>query len=173
MRYIRNVFLVLLSLVFGWVVFNRDVVQPSKINLDERIVFFNTGAHLKSDGKSWIVPIHGWIHELESSTVRKATIALAIKKKYGLKPTKGTEKNFDQRIHLFLVDNERGKRVAIHIGDKTFVMPSSRPNGHFHGRIELPDDYVKNTSAVTTGFILRPNCQKEIVGNSRARFNLF
>ena len=38
---------------------------------------------------------------------------------------------------LFLVDNERGKRIAIRIGDKTFDLERSSEDGHFFGTLRL------------------------------------
>src|SRR5690606_16999887 len=38
---------------------------------------------------------------------------------------------------LFVVDNERGKRVAVTVAGVTEVCPPSRPNGHFDCEVRL------------------------------------
>jgi len=50
---------------------------------------------------------------------------------------------FESRVRLFLVDNERGKRVGVRIADQTHVMEASGPNGHFTGTLTLPAAVVE------------------------------
>ena len=52
-----------------------DELSVTNLKRDERVVFLTTDARRSQDARTWIVPIHAWVHEYEQSTVRKATIA--------------------------------------------------------------------------------------------------
>ncbi len=41
----------------------------------------------------------------------------------------------EERRKLFFVDNERGKRIPIQIGDSTFMLDESDSHGHFYGEL--------------------------------------
>ena len=115
----------------------NGTVPPSDIKSDERFVFFNTSARMSSDGTEWIFPIHGWVYEPEDSTFRKAGLAKALKEKYGLVATDKTSANFARRTNLFLADNERGKRLVVKLGDQSYALPASTPNGHVRAEIRV------------------------------------
>ncbi|MCP3902712.1 MAG: DUF2183 domain-containing protein [Planctomycetes bacterium] len=109
----------------------------SSLKTDERVVFFTTDARRSDDGRSWTVPIHAWVHELDDTRARKAVFAAVLKKTYGLVPTPETAANFDDRVRLFVVDNERGKRVVIRLAGETFSLPPTEANGHATVEIQL------------------------------------
>ena len=114
----------------------------STVKPDERIVFITGDAHRAEDGRSWKVPIHAWVHELEDTRMRKAVFAAVLEKKYGLEATAETAPNFDRRIQLFVVDNEGGKRIVIQIVEQTFALPPTASNGHATAEIDLDADLV-------------------------------
>ena len=112
--------------------------QPvSNIKSDERIVFSTTDAWLSEDRRSWTVPIHAWVYEPETTSVRKAALAVTLKTKHGLEATAETKANFDRRTQLFVVDNERGKRPVVQLAGKVFSLPKTQPNGHTTSHIQL------------------------------------
>lgn len=109
----------------------------SDVEKDEWVVFFPTAAHLSEDGRQWIAPVHGWIYEPEAdSLVRNAAIA-GLRKMLGLPEGRSSTQIFEQRARPFLVDNERGKRIAIRVADETFDLDRSREDGHFFGTVRL------------------------------------
>ncbi len=106
----------------------------SEIKPDEQVVFFPTAARQSPDGKHWLVPIHGWIYEpQENQVVRKALLG-ALGRGLG---RSGLPPIDEHRVGLFLVDNERGKRISIQLGDQVHVLDASGPNGHFTHTIQL------------------------------------
>ena len=145
-----SMLLVASVLVFRAVRTVAEELNVTNLKSDERVVFFTTDARRSRDGRAWTVPIHAWVHEYERSTVRKRAIAAALKQKYGLEATAKTEKNFDRRVQLFLVDNERGKRVVIRLLGKTFALPPTGANGHTRTEIELDADDVSQAARVDT-----------------------
>lgn len=113
-------------------------MDRSPVKKDERVVFFDTPARLTDDGRTWIVPLHGWIHEPERSRIRRGVLAGLLEERYGLEVTATSRANFDRRVGLFLVDNERGKRLTIRLGGRVAHLPPSEANGHLRGEIRVP-----------------------------------
>ena len=113
-------------------------ITHSDIKSDETVVFFRTTAWLDEQNQEWHVPIHGWIYEPEDSTVRVKLISSILKNKYDLTPSAETDANFSRRINLLIADNERGKHIVVFVAGRTYVLPESRPNGHFEKILTIP-----------------------------------
>lgn len=124
--------------------------EASRIGPDERVVFFDSAAHLDAERQVWIVPIHGWIYEPVSSSVRRSAFEKILARRYGLGPTDATRANFERRFDLLVADNERGKRIAVRFGEAEFTLQASRPNGHFSGQVELSAAKAESLAAVGT-----------------------
>jgi hypothetical protein len=125
---IKNFILSIVTLMFCSIVNAHPV---SDVKNDEALVFFNTSAWLNKQTDQWHIPIHGWIYEPEESIVRKALITESLKTVYGLTTNHHSQSIFDQRINLFLADNERSKSIIIRFAKHTYALPASEPNGHF------------------------------------------
>lgn len=114
---------------------------------DEEVIFFPTCAHLDKKGKNWIIPIHGWIFEPEEDSIRRNLLLHTLDD-----PIAGDDevkkKRFRERARLFLVDNERAKRMVIGLGGRTFTMRLSGANGHFYGEARLPAEELKGETLV-------------------------
>jgi len=107
----------------------------SEIAEDERIVLFPTSASWEGD--VWRVPIHGWVFEPEEGDLaRRPTIAL-FRGILGLVDDDPVSEIFERRLRGFLVDNERGKRVGLKVGDLNQTLSASGPDGHFDDVLEL------------------------------------
>lgn len=120
--------IILVTLMFSSIVNAHPV---SDVKNDETLVFFNTSAWLNQQTNQWHIPIHGWIFEPEESIVRKSLIADSLKTAYGLTTNPHSQSIFDQRINLFLADNEMSKSIIIRFAKHTYALPASEPNGHF------------------------------------------
>jgi phosphatidate phosphatase APP1 len=123
-----------------------DPASPSRLSPDEHIHFFPSlarrlpagGVHLR---------VHGWIYQPEHDSRKRALLLRALAATLGLDADNPESAAiFRDRARLFLVDNERAKRVAIHLGGRTIVMPRSGANGHF--AVEFAID--PNTAAAAT-----------------------
>jgi hypothetical protein len=110
----------------------------SEISSDERVVFFPTVSHLSQDGKSWVVPVHGWIFEPETDDALRDPAVREFRDRLGFDPADASTKLFEDRVRLFLVDNERGKRIVIRIAGETHELAPSGHDGHFGGTIHVP-----------------------------------
>jgi phosphatidate phosphatase APP1 len=115
----------------------------SQIKSDERVVFFPSAARLSDDQQSWVVPIHGWIFEPEENDLLRGVMLRQLRDSLDLPPDAPTTRLFDERVRLFLVDNERGKRIGVRIAGEQRVLDPSGADGHFTGTILLPVASVK------------------------------
>ncbi len=112
-------------------------VPDSPIKRDEVVTFFPTYGRLDPSGAFWTLSVHGWIFEPEAeSPIRNAAIEL-LRKSLDLSEDDVATAIFRERARRFLVDNERGKRIPIQIGETIHLMEPSRPDGHFEGTVRL------------------------------------
>lgn len=154
-RGFRAADVLLLAAAMGVFLFAGRPAQ-AQVRADEEIVFFPTFAHLTPDGHAWVVPIHGWIFEPERDSVVRAGLLDRLRQTLGLREAAEETDIFHERVRLFLVDNERGKDVAVKVGGKQYRLPPSEPNGHFHGEIRLSTDEVAELAkagAVVRGWL--------------------
>lgn len=140
----------------------------SNIGRDEHVVFFTTHSWYDSHSKTWNVPIHGWVYELESRPIVRAMFGELLDRKYGLKRNSATESNFSYRTRLLTADNERGKRIVIKLLGRDYVLPKSEPNGHFKSVIAIPASEldVKASDQIRFDLVLRPNDARLYSGKS-------
>lgn len=121
--------------------------RVSNLKRDERIVFITTSGWQAADGQTWNIPIHAWVHELETATLRRASIAAAMKLAYGLETSTSTRDNFERRARLIAADNERNKRLVIRLGNDEYELPPTAPNGHVLHTLQLDSSLVANIAA--------------------------
>lgn len=113
----------------------------SNLKPDEHLVFFNTCAWLDEDSATWNIPVHGWVYEPQNSWPLRKLVGGLLQRKYDIQPeTTDAQALFKQRLNLFIVDNERRKRIVIELEGQLFELPMSEPNGQFHGIIKLTQD---------------------------------
>ena len=98
---------------------------------DEDVLVLPTTATLE-DG-SWKIPLKGWVFELEKDSSWRSLQLKIIAMKLKLEEGSTSNNLFLERAWMFLVDNQRGKRIKYRLGDKEIVCDPSGPNGHFHG----------------------------------------
>lgn len=122
--------------------FARADESPSKIKSDERVVFFPANARLADQGAVWEARVHGWIFEPEQGDLLRAVAVDELRKMLDLDPKETATKTFESRVRLFLVDNERGKRVGIRLAGETFVSDESAADGHFAIAVRIPAEKI-------------------------------
>ena len=109
----------------------------SQIKRDEVVVFYPTCAHLDSQGKTWIVPIHGVIFEPEGNSLKRTLLVEGIRRQLDVESGTPEAEVFDRRARLFLVDHERGKEISIRLSSRTYRVGKSGANGHFAANVRL------------------------------------
>jgi phosphatidate phosphatase APP1 len=119
----------------------------SRIKSDEQVLFFPTIGHLSDDGRSWLIPIHGWIFEPEDSDRLRRAIVRKFFDGMQLDPGAQSAPIFRDRMRLFLVDNERGKRIQIQIAGQNHTLQASASDGHITDTLQLGADIVRQFAA--------------------------
>ncbi len=115
-------------------------VGASPLKSDEEIIYFPTTATWNEQKKAWQVPLHGWIFEAERDSLwRNGALAL-LKENLDLPPQSNHTQNLQQRGWPFLIDNERGKNITLHIAGTEITLPPSQANGHIYAQslVTLP-----------------------------------
>lgn len=109
----------------------------AEVKNDELIVFFPTFASVSEDGQTWTSRVHGWIYEPESNGLLRNAAIAGFRNALGLAANDADSRVFEQRARAFLGDNERGKRIAIQVGERVFDLEPSAEDGHFLGTVQL------------------------------------
>jgi len=116
--------------------------QVSNIKRDHQIVFYPAIAVPLRYSNSWEVRLSGCVYESEH---RSAFLAL-LRAGLGLNNvelTPGENRLFTERARLFMVDHKRGRKVAVQLGTRKFVLNKSDAGGMFSGRVRLTNDEVQ------------------------------
>ncbi len=174
MNRLRLVTLSIFLLAMG-IVDSRLSAQPkaevkSPIKSDELAIFYPTlGWRVdQNPNADWEIDIHGCIYEpgnrADGLKILRELTGIDIEK---LTPEE--LKIFGQRAELFAIDHERGKAVPVRIGGRSFTMPESEANGHFHGRVRLTDAEVKAATGgkfgeLSVAAILRADDSRSMLG---------
>ena len=114
------------------------MASGSSIKDDERVILFPTAAALDEGGQAWLVPVHGWIFEPESDSMWRSAAIGGLLEALGRDRSLVEETLFRERARMFLVDNERGKRLEAEILGRRVELEVSSPDGHFTGLARLP-----------------------------------
>ena len=113
--------------------------HSSDIKADEQVVLFATAAHYDAAQSRWQVPIHGWIFDLEEDSLWRSALATAFVHGLNIHEDVAAQELFRRRARMFLVDNERNKKLTIDIAGKQVGLPKSGPNGHFTTTLSVAD----------------------------------
>ena len=111
---------------------NQPTLEPqTNLKTDENVLLFPTNARFDPQDKRWDIHVHGWVFEPEQdSSWRNGTIG-ALKLALEVKNDTPEAKRFEERVAMFLVDNEGSKHVVVKIGQQFYTAPTTGSNGHF------------------------------------------
>jgi phosphatidate phosphatase APP1 len=140
------------------------------IDDDEQVIFFPTAARRSDDGAAWIVPIHGWIFEPEGGDLLRQLAVRGLRKSLETDATPMAREIFEQRVRLFLRDNERGKRIRIRLGDQSFTVGPSTKDGHFTGNVRVSAERIEGIARggwVAFQAVLAPGDRRRFAGRAR------
>jgi phosphatidate phosphatase APP1 len=111
--------------------------QSSTVAEDEDVLLFTTSAGLDAAGKSWQVPVHGWIFEREAGSWWRAAVSKGVLEMLELSQAEPESKILQHRLEMFLVDNERGKTLTVGLNARSYAIGPSEANGHFTGLVDI------------------------------------
>ena len=61
--------------------------------------------------------------------------------------TRPRQQRLEQRVRLFLVDNERGQSMSIYLGGDVYQVGVSEPDGHFQAELHIAADTIEQRRA--------------------------
>lgn len=122
---------------------SHQFLKRTHIDDDETVIFFPTYAYRPAGKPHWIVHVHGWIFDHgRGSELRKVLMKLLLRF-LKLSRNQVNAALEDGRAKGFVVGNERGKSVAIRMGERVHRLSKSRGNGHFQGTLELTEADIR------------------------------
>lgn len=124
---------------FARLFFQQRRFRRQNILAHESVQFFPTFGRFDPVQDQWELSVHGWIYRPVAAgrlpwqrfSFRFICGLLGITSEMISTPL------FRERATPFLVPNEKGKRLSIEVGGKTFPLSASSATGHFHGTIAL------------------------------------
>jgi len=114
----------------------------SPIKSDERVIFFPTAATFDGNRQQWVIPVHGWIFEPEEDDLLRKALLRELREELDFADA-NESKILQDRLRLFLVDNERNKQIPVRIAGGDHLLPPSGPDGHFTDTLRLPAAAVR------------------------------
>ena len=127
----------------------REMIrQTSSIGVNDTVVVYPSYGRLSPDGRSWRVDIRGTVYEAGSISRRKRLLVRVMQRFAKVQPSEAQRELFESRLQAFVAPTERGKRVAIRVGDQVFrIRKKTRRNGRFMGRVRFPTEAVHEFEA--------------------------
>ncbi len=110
----------------------------STLKSGDALVLMPAAAHLSTDGRDWVVPLHAWVYVPQKSRVRRAAIEQLLALRYGLTSSPASAPYLTSRVNLLLADNKRGRRIVVDVGGSRFSLPPTGANGHAEMLARVP-----------------------------------
>lgn len=116
----------------------------TNIRSHESVVLYPSVGSLDESQAYWRVWIQGAVFDTGEVNLRKRLMIQLLRRAMDVDPTQLTSPLFQDRIRGFLAEPERGKRVLIRCGDKTYPLPKkTKKNGQFSAVLKIPRDAVE------------------------------
>jgi hypothetical protein len=91
------------------------------------------------NGRTWRIPINGVIYEPGVVNLRRRLLLRLLRKVMDVEPEALQSPIFLERIGAFVAATEKGRSVAVRLGDATVrLQKRTKRNGQFSGTIRLP-----------------------------------
>ncbi|MEQ8791171.1 MAG: DUF2183 domain-containing protein [Pirellulaceae bacterium] len=108
------------------------------------VVFYPTYGHLTPGGREWSIDVRGIVFAPGQLTIRSRLVLRALRRFMRVQPQAFESPIFRQRIEGFLAVGERGCRVSLRIGDRTYPLRRrSKGGGQFAGDLRLSVDHIE------------------------------
>ena len=111
----------------------------SDLRASDEVQFFPAVARLDGAGENWLVHVGGIVFEPGPDNLRRKLILRLFRRVLKAQRHELTTEFFHERVRGFLVITQRGRNIAVRIGDSTKHLPrKTKRNGHFSGVIRIP-----------------------------------
>lgn len=129
----------------------------SNIQPADTVVLYPTYGSWDAEGLCWRVPIAGSVFQPRPEGLRQRLLLRVLRRVLQAQHSDLEGPLFQERIGGFLTVGERGRRIALTVGDRVELLPaSSRANGHFRACLVLSQDKIERLQrqgAISDGWL--------------------
>lgn len=111
-------------------------IEPSTLKDDETVAFVPTYA-VRRQG-AWRIPVDAWVYEPESDAPGRSALLGVVAGVLELVPGSAQSETVADNLRPFVVDNERGKFVALGRGGHAVRVGPTAANGRAAGTLTIP-----------------------------------
>ncbi len=111
-------------------------MEPSTLASDETVMFLPTYA-VQRDG-AWQIPIDAWVFEPEENAPGRRVLLKLLGEGIELAPGSPDADVVANNLRAFVVDNERGERVAVHRGAHGVQVGPTGSDGRANATLAIP-----------------------------------
>ena len=116
----------------------------TNIRSHESVVLYPSVGSLDESQAYWRLWIQGAVFDTGEVNFRKRLMINLLRRVMDVDPTQLNSPVFQDRIRGFLAEPERGKRVLIRCGKRTYALPrKTKKNGQFSAVLKIPRDAVE------------------------------
>jgi Phosphatidate phosphatase APP1, catalytic domain len=116
----------------------KQVEPRTDVEASDHVVVYPTIGHSVDGGASWRIDFFGTVYEAGSESRRKRLLLQLLQKAAKVQPTEAERMLFESRIRAFIAPTERGKRVALRVGERVYdLQRRTKRNGRFGGTVRL------------------------------------
>lgn len=140
--------------------------QASQLKPDEEIVFFPGLGWQVAGGNDWEVEIHGVVCEPSKSRPVPALLRTALQLD-DVKITPAQYERLGERVRLFMVDHEGGKRVVARVAGQEYEFEKTPGNGQFSRVVSLPQAAAEQgtSNVLSVSAVLPEADRRSFTGN--------
>jgi hypothetical protein len=117
--------------------------QTTFLAPEEQVEFFPGDAVLDVERDVWTVPVHAVIFEPERDASARRALLQALSGSLHLPAESVSSPIFAERARAFLPDREQEVRLVIRVAGQLVRLDPSGPDGHVHGKAEIPGAVVR------------------------------
>ena len=118
--------------------FSVHAWDGDQIDNDEKVQFFPSYGYFDSVNGKWMLTIQGHIFEPTTSRVKRSAVISGFEAYTG--STVQDKDEFWSRIRPLVSDNERGEKIHVKLGEKTYNLPQSNAGGRITAKLALTEN---------------------------------
>lgn len=116
----------------------KRVEYRTDLEASDQVVVYPTIGHLVDNGATWRIDISGTVYQAGSESRRTRMLLNLLQRAAKVQPTAAEQELFESRIRKFIAPTERGKQVALRVGDRVYQLQQrTKRNGRFAGTVKL------------------------------------
>jgi hypothetical protein len=127
--------------------------KAAEVKAGEEVMLFPGSARFVADdsGGHWTVPVHGWIYEPKTDSVKRKALLAVLAKAFDLEEGEASTALFEERARPFLWDGVERRVLTLDVSGVQATLGSSDGAGHFRGTVNVPAAAMKGFQKAPSG----------------------